>query len=107
MDNPIPTFSHIVSYIRDTYPDFSYIHLIEPRSDTRFEGSVVPEDINNDFIRKIWGNRPLITAGGYDRETALDVAETKGDIIAFSRAFISNVSTHFSDEIISLNVPSA
>ena len=95
MANPIPTFSHVVTYIRDNYPNFSFIDLVEPRADSRFEetSSVVPEEINNDFIRKIWGDRPLITAGAYDRRTALDVAENKGDLIAFSRAFMANVST--------------
>ena len=93
MDDPIPTFSHIVSYIRDSHPKLSYIHVVEPRSDPRFDDSgVIPEKINNDFIRKIWADRPLITAGGYTRATALSVAENKGDIIAFSRAFIANVS---------------
>ena len=101
MANPIPTFSHVVTYIRDNYPNFSFIDVVEPRADGRFEGtgSTVPEEISNDFIRKIWGNRPLITAGGYDRRTALDVAENKGDIIAFSRAFIANVSTFLYPDI--------
>lgn len=46
---------------------------------------------SNDFIREIWKPRPLISAGGYNRETALAVAETKGDLVAFGRYFISNV----------------
>jgi 2,4-dienoyl-CoA reductase-like NADH-dependent reductase (Old Yellow Enzyme family) len=45
----------------------------------------------NDFIRKIWSPRPLISAGGYTRELAIDTAETKGDLIAVGRLFISNV----------------
>jgi len=95
MDDPVPTFSHIVSHIREKYPDFAYLHLVEPRSDTRFPGGVVPEEISNDFIRKIWGDKPLITAGGYNRSTALDVAERKGDIIAFSRLYIANPDLPF------------
>lgn len=49
---------------------------------------------SNDFLREIWSPRPVITAGGYDRDLALEVAEAKGDLIAFGRPFISNVS-HF------------
>lgn len=50
---------------------------------------------SNDFIREIWRPRPLISAGGYNRELALKVAETKGDLIAFGRFFISNVRADF------------
>lgn len=46
---------------------------------------------SNDFIREIWAPRPLITAGGYTRDLALEVAETKGDLIGFGRPFIPNV----------------
>ena len=46
-------------------------------------------------MREIWSPRPLISAGGYSRELALDVAETKGDIIAIGRLFISNVRLAF------------
>ena len=44
-------------------------------------------------MREIWYPRPLISAGGYTRDHALEVAETKGDLIAFGRYFISNVSS--------------
>ena len=56
---------------------------------------MVPVKLNpaqsNDFLREIWSPRPLISAGGYTRELALEVAETKGDIIGVGRLFISNV----------------
>ncbi len=50
---------------------------------------------SNDFIREIWRPRPLISAGGYDRDLALQEAESTGDLIAFGRYFISNVSGTF------------
>ena len=50
---------------------------------------------SNDFIRDIWRPRPIISAGGYTRETALEVAETKGDLIAFGRLFIGTVSSYY------------
>ncbi|KAJ7595117.1 hypothetical protein C8J56DRAFT_928446 [Mycena floridula] len=71
MRDPIRTFSSFVSHIKDKHPNLSYIH------------------INNDFIREIWGDRPLISAGSYSRSLAIDAAEKKGDIIGFSRAFIA------------------
>ena len=50
-----------------------------------------PRSQSNDFIRDIWGSRPLVSAGAYTRESAIRVAETKGDLIAFGRPFIGNV----------------
>ncbi|KAJ7581479.1 hypothetical protein C8J56DRAFT_866844 [Mycena floridula] len=90
MADPIPTFSHLISHLKSAHPDISYLHLVEPKSDARFMKVSVPKEVTNDPFREIWGEKTLITAGGYDRESALDVAEHKGDIIAFSRHFIAN-----------------
>ncbi|KAJ7903446.1 NADH:flavin oxidoreductase/NADH oxidase [Mycena olivaceomarginata] len=75
--------------IRDRHPNFGYLHVIEDY--------IAPEGIepaSNDFIREIWGDRPLISAGGYsdDRDRGFRVAEEKGSIIAYSKAFIANAS---------------
>ncbi|KAJ7678896.1 NADH:flavin oxidoreductase/NADH oxidase [Mycena polygramma] len=79
-----PQYSYLVKELRDRHPDLSYLHVIEDYSD-------VPNPAaSNDFIREIWGKRPIISAGGYDRESGIRVAEEKGDIIAYSRAFIAN-----------------
>ena len=57
-------------------------------------GATRDEDLeereSNDFLRKIWAPKPLITAGAYTRELAIKTAEEKGDIIAVGRYFISN-----------------
>lgn len=45
----------------------------------------------NDFIRKIWLPRTLMSAGRYTRESAIQRAEETGELIAFGRRFISNV----------------
>jgi 2,4-dienoyl-CoA reductase-like NADH-dependent reductase (Old Yellow Enzyme family) len=46
-------------------------------------------------LRKIWGNRPYIAAGGFDRASANNTVEKHGGLIAFGRHFIANVSTLF------------
>lgn len=51
------------------------------------------ETQSNDFLRDIWRPRPFISAGGYHRELALETAEKKGDLIAFGRSYIGNVSS--------------
>jgi NADPH2 dehydrogenase len=89
MTDPKPTYSYLVKEIRDRHPNFGYLHVIEDY--------IAPEGIepaSNDFIREIWGDRPLISAGGYsdDRDRGFRVAEEKGSIIAYSKAFIANAS---------------
>ncbi len=93
MEDPIPTFSYLTMQVKELYPDFAYIHVVEARVDSFTDLS--PEDIKefetNDFIRKIWAPKPLISAGGYTRESGMETADEKGDLIAYGRWFISNV----------------
>ncbi|KAJ7439985.1 NADH:flavin oxidoreductase/NADH oxidase [Mycena latifolia] len=88
-DNPKPTFAHLVTQLRERYPELAYLHVVEPRVDGIETLDVIKEDFSNDFIRDIWGDCRLISAGGYTRETAIAVAEEKGDLIAFSRRYIA------------------
>jgi len=90
MKEVIPQFSHVVTRIRDLHPSFSYIHLVEPRVDGVSDRAEIPIGHSNDFIRNIWAPRPIISAGGYNPEIAKDIAEKKGDLIAFGRSFIAN-----------------
>lgn len=87
MSDPIPTYSHLVARLRDSHPNLSYIHVIEPTISGYNE---VTQEESNDFIREIWAPRRIISAGGYNRSTSINAAEEKGDLIAFGRMFISN-----------------
>ncbi|PBK63884.1 NADH:flavin oxidoreductase/NADH oxidase [Armillaria solidipes] len=91
MDDPIPTFSYLVTKIAQHHVDLAYLHVIEPR----VSGILIREDVpgaheSNDFIRELWALRPLISAGGYTREEAMKVVDEKGGLVAFGRYFISN-----------------
>ncbi|KAJ7146456.1 hypothetical protein C8R44DRAFT_837130 [Mycena epipterygia] len=88
-DDPKPTYAHLVTQLRERYPDLAYVHVVEPRVDGA-ETVDVNKGYSNDFIREIWGDRRLISAGGYTRETAIAAAEEKGDLIAFGRPYIAN-----------------
>ena len=99
MDDPYPTFSHLVTQIRQLYPRFAYIHILEPRAAGGQDRVPLPGE-SNDFLRAIWnvpestGNgSAFISSGGYNRQLAFKVAEEKGDILAFGRHFIPNVSS--------------
>ncbi|EIW56407.1 NADH:flavin oxidoreductase/NADH oxidase [Trametes versicolor FP-101664 SS1] len=90
MDDPVPTFTYLVSEVVETHPDLAFIHLVEPGvgggSDIEAKAGE-----SNDFIRKLWLPRPLITAGRYTRELAIARAEEiPGELPAFGRLFISN-----------------
>ncbi|KAI0373004.1 FMN-linked oxidoreductase [Pilatotrama ljubarskyi] len=89
MKDPIPTFTHLVKRLRDEIPQLAYLHVIEPGV-MAFLDMPSEEDDSNNFIRDIWLPRPLISAGRYNRESAIERAEQTGELIAFGRLFISN-----------------
>lgn len=94
MKDPVPQFTHLISQIRDAYPEFAYLHVVEPRVDGNTSRDVVPSSQleEGNLIHDLWAPKPFISAGAFDRESALDVAEQKGHLIAFGRPFIANVS---------------
>ncbi len=94
MDDPVPTFSHFVTKLSELYSDMAYIHVVEPRVlGSSDDPDALPHE-TLDFLRNIWKPRPFISAGGYrSAEEMVEVAESKGDIIAMGRYFISNVSS--------------
>ncbi|KAJ7664077.1 hypothetical protein B0H17DRAFT_1092396 [Mycena rosella] len=90
MADPKPTFTHLVSEIKKSYPNFAYIHVIEPRvaGDNDHAGD---DSSSNDFLRAAWAPKRMISAGGYARDTALARAEEHPDeVIAFGRQFLAN-----------------
>ncbi|KAF7356959.1 putative inactive dehydrogenase EasA [Mycena venus] len=89
-DDPMPTYAHLVTELRDRYPNLAYLHVVEPRADGDQTASSVKEHHSNDFLREIWGSRPFISAGGYTRVSAIAVAEEKGNLVAFARPYIAN-----------------
>ncbi|KAJ8088307.1 hypothetical protein PM082_022379 [Marasmius tenuissimus] len=96
--DPVPTYSYLVKELKKAHPTLAFIHLVEPRVDGITD--VDPGNHNNDFIREIWNQgaegtqaeygRRLISAGGYDLESGTELADTKGDLVAYGRWFISN-----------------
>jgi NADPH2 dehydrogenase len=103
MKDPVPTFTYYINQIIQRHPDLAYLHTtkkrIEPTEKGQYTSSdeFMSEGTENDFICQLWSTygtngRRLITAGGYTRETGMRVAQCKGDLIAYGRLFISNVS---------------
>ncbi|KAF9022976.1 FMN-linked oxidoreductase [Hymenopellis radicata] len=92
MENPIPTFTYLVTQLRERHPDLAFLHVVEPRvsGSADADAALVAETDSNDFLRAIWAPRPFISAGRYTRASAMETADEKGDLIAFGRYFISN-----------------
>ncbi|KAJ7154485.1 hypothetical protein C8R46DRAFT_1296905 [Mycena filopes] len=90
MTDPLPTFLYVVSQVAARHTDLAYLHLVEPR----INGNVNREEVlgaheTNEPLHALWAPRPLIRAGAFTRESALEAAES-GDLIAFGRLYISN-----------------
>ncbi|KAH9074798.1 hypothetical protein EDB83DRAFT_2515656 [Lactarius deliciosus] len=92
MKDPLPTFTALIERIRDAHPGFAYIHVIEPRVDGTTDGDVTDENRaqSNEALRRIWGGRPYIAAGGMDGAAAINAVEKYGGLVAFGRHFIAN-----------------
>ncbi|KAH6888278.1 hypothetical protein BKA70DRAFT_68413 [Coprinopsis sp. MPI-PUGE-AT-0042] len=92
-------------YRPSSHPDLAYLHFIE-HNVSADACAAAEEGETNDPFRKIWGSRPFISCGNYTRESAMKVAEEKGDIVAFGRSFIVNPDLPFRlKERIELNTP--
>ncbi|KAL0058420.1 hypothetical protein AAF712_014901 [Marasmius tenuissimus] len=85
MNDPKPSFAYFVNNLNYRFPRLAYLHVQETRADGLDTVANVPEGVDNDFIREIWGDGVLVSSGGYDRELAIEVAETKGDVVASGR----------------------
>ncbi|MBP0003177.1 MAG: alkene reductase [Cyanobacteria bacterium SBC] len=86
--DPEALFGYVGNALNDF--DLAYLHVVEPRikGDTTIEDDT-PE-IGVKFFRPIFKN-PLITAGGYKRESGQAVlASGDADLVAYGRLFIAN-----------------
>ncbi|KZP30039.1 FMN-linked oxidoreductase [Athelia psychrophila] len=92
MTNPEPQFTHLINAIRTLYPDFAYLHVLEPRVDGWADRETISahQVTERDALHALWAPKPLISAGGYDREMGVDVAQKTGQLVAYGRLFISN-----------------
>jgi NADPH2 dehydrogenase len=93
MPDPLPTFTEVVKRIRAGYPDFAYIHIIEPTTHQRpdGEGDMGNKDSSKP-LRDIWGDGAYIANSDFQRDSAIEIVEKEGGLVSFGSHFISNVS---------------
>lgn len=94
MPDPVPTFTEVVTRIRDDHPGLAYIHVLEPTTHHRPVGESETGKFgdSNKFLRVIWGDRPYIANYDLERDSAIELVEKEGGLVSFGHHFISNVS---------------
>ena len=97
MPDPLPAFAELIKRIRVAYPDFAYIHVLEPTTHHRTDGEAEAEKKNpndsNRLLRDIWGDDGAYIANSdFGRDSAIETVEREGGLVSFARHFISNVS---------------
>ena len=77
MKDPLPTFTTLVERLRDAHPKLAYFHTVKPRIDGVIDLDLTDENRtqSNEALRKAWGDRPYIAAGGIDSATAMKMVE--------------------------------
>ncbi|KAF9517683.1 hypothetical protein BS47DRAFT_1326090 [Hydnum rufescens UP504] len=94
MSDPLPTFTHVLASLSTSLPNLAYISLTEPLVFGDNDSAKVTLSDSNEPFRQIWAPRPVILGGGYSNNNNLDravhLANDKGVLILFGRAFISN-----------------
>ena len=96
MPDPLPTFAEVVKRIRVGYPDFAYIHVLEPTTHHGPGGESGASKDSNKQLRDIWGDGVYIANSDFGRDSAIETVEKEGGLISFARHFISNVSKNVS-----------
>jgi NADPH2 dehydrogenase len=98
MNDPLPTFTTLIERIRDAHPKLAFIHAVEPRVDGDSDVTDENRAQSNGELRKAWGDRPYIAAGGMNGAAASKMVEKYGGLVAFGRDFIANVSRLFGSQ---------
>lgn len=100
MANPdnVEVFTKLCQAIRDRFPNFGYVHMVESRGDpaklanwATAAGDAPDAETLNPF-REIFEGSPtaFLSAGGYTGDLARDVVKSHGGAVVFGRIFISS-----------------
>ena len=100
MKDPLPTFTTLIERVRDAHPKLAFLHAVEPRvfGDGDLDATDENRTQSNEELRKAWGDRPYIAAGGMKGDNASKMVEKHGGLVAFGRDFIANVSCVFGSQ---------
>lgn len=95
----LETWSHLSRSLKARLPKLSYVSFIEPRYEQIFSEAEKQKfldswglpNIDLSLFRRIWGETPFLSAGGYDDKNSWNLIESgQYDALLFGRYFISN-----------------
>jgi 2,4-dienoyl-CoA reductase-like NADH-dependent reductase (Old Yellow Enzyme family) len=93
------TWGHLCRELKRTHPRLSYVSFVEPRYEQIFSESEKQKfldswslpDVDLSYFRKIFGDTPFFSAGGFDDKNSWGVLESgKYDALLYGRYFTSN-----------------
>ncbi|TMW60031.1 hypothetical protein Poli38472_000073 [Pythium oligandrum] len=85
--DPTTTYKYVFEKLNEY--DLAYAHIVEPRT-PHYPNELTPAGGATPYFRKIYKG-VLVSAGGYDRQSALTTVETgDADVVALGQYFISN-----------------
>lgn len=92
MDDPVPTFTHLVSELKKL--EIGFLDLIEARIAGNIE-TEVHADKDVSWLVRLWDNiSPVLLSGGFTAEKAREVVDVKyagyDACVVFGRHFVSN-----------------
>lgn len=95
----VETWGHLCRELKNRFPRLSYVSFIEPRYEQIFSEAEKVKFLNSwglphvdlSLFRKIWGDTPFFSAGGFDDTNSWGVVESgKYDALVYGRYFTSN-----------------
>ncbi|KAK0763714.1 hypothetical protein N5P37_003097 [Trichoderma harzianum] len=95
----LETWGHLCRELKKRHPNLSYVSFIEPRYEQIFSEAEKQQfldswglpDVELTMFRKIWGDTPFFSAGGFDQYNSWGVLESgRYDALLYGRFFISN-----------------
>ena len=105
----LAAYVHLCRHIKDNYPKFSYVHMVEDSEAWR-GGEKARDPHSNDAFRAVFKKAReadgrlgaafpepdkqnptlFISCGDYRSDTAVELCELKGDLVAVGRRYIAN-----------------
>ncbi|UKZ60919.1 uncharacterized protein TrAtP1_002189 [Trichoderma atroviride] len=95
----VETWGHLCRELKSRQPRLSYVSFIEPRYEQIFSEAEKAKFLKSwglphvdlSVFRKIWGDTPFFSAGGFDDTNSWGVVESgKYDALLYGRYFVSN-----------------
>lgn len=95
----LETWGYLCRELESRHPKLSYVSFVEPRYEQVFSEAEKQKFLDSwglptvdlSLFRKIWGNTPFLSAGGFDDTNSWGVIESgRCDGLLYGRYFISN-----------------